>query len=232
MPEEKKVEDKQIEEEKKIDEKDFFVDLLNPEDDEDETDDDEQKKKAAEEAKAKDEEEQRRKNKDAEEARKRREAEAKAKAEADAKAAEEASRKQTSKETPNENVNKLGEQLVEFKKKYPDVELVELDKDANFKKYIEGKLLGRKDFTGLYEEYVELRQSLSGKSQEEIRQSYERKAAASSGSSKTTTSDTPDVYSEEELEKISKKLPYMSRAEADRVSAKLDKSIAFYENKK
>ncbi len=225
----------------------IFRDLLNEDEDEDdeeeneeesekkddeENDDDEEEKpdkpeKTPEELA----EEERLKNKNAEEARKRREAETKAekeKAEAEAKAASE------SKESEEENSQhkELGRQLVEFKKKHPEVELIELDKDASFKNYIEGKLLGKKDFTRLYEEYIELKQQLSGKNIEELRLSYQKKAAAgakppSGGSSNTDSS----VYTEAELRKISEELPYMSKEKANSIVEKLERSMKFYENK-
>src|SRR5690606_2755418 len=106
-------------------------------------------------------------------------------------------------EEESKQVQKLGEQLVDFKKKYPNVDLGELDEDKNFKRFIEGKLLGKKDFTQLYEEYLEVKAELSGKTTEEIKKNYERKAQSSSGSSIAKEITTPtDVYSEEEFKKL------------------------------
>lgn len=218
--------------EKKVDEElDLFKDLLDGDDDD----------LTAEEKTVADEE-QRRKNKDAEEARKRREAEAKAeaeksaaaKAEADRIASEKAKTETEAKEkTKNDRTNQLGEELLEFKKKYQNVELVELDKDVNFKKYIDGKLLGKKKFTELYEEYLELRSNLSGKTADEIRANYERKANVSTGSQAGPATTIPaDIYSEEELKRLADKLPFMHSKEVDKIETKLAKSIAYYENKK
>lgn len=232
-------------------EKDFFADLLDEEDfvDEDQNEDpDDENKKDGEgdpesetDSETKDgekdltEEEQRRKNKDAEEARKRREAEEKAKKEEEEKKKLEESKKSESDKKEAERTNKLGEQLVQFRNKYPDVDLGELDKDKSFKTFIDGKLLGKKDFTSLYEDYMNVRGELSGKSSEEIRQIHRKKQQASSGSSVGTTqqqSQTPDVYSEAELDKISQRLPLMSHDEAERVMEKFDRSIDFYKNEK
>lgn len=209
----------------------FFQDLLEEIDDDLEEDNQEesqeQEKEKTEEEKL---EEERRKNKDAEEARKRREAEAKAKAEEEArlKAEEEAKKQNESKRQKTEK--DLGDQLVDFKKKYPDADLATLDKDTHFKRYIDGKLLGKKDFTALYEEYLDMRSSLSGKTAEEIRTNYERKAQSSSGSSTSAGGTKPnvDVYSEEELRKISERLPFMSRQEAAKIDEKLNRSINYY----
>lgn len=204
----------------------FFEDLFEEDDSEE---DEESSKKVKDEKGEKGEgesgtdeqaeEEQRRKNKDAEEARKRREKEAKEK-------------KEESKVDPKaDKVNKLGEQLVDFKEKYPDVDLVELDKDENFKRYIDGKILGKKHFSKLYEEYLGFKSSLSGKSEEELKLNYQRKKESSTGSQKSKEIVPDDVYSETELEKISSKLPYMTRQQARAVEEKINKSIKFYEKK-
>lgn len=223
------------------DDDDFIKALLN-EDEDDDGEEDDEKKKA--------DEEQRKKNKDAEEARKRREAEAKAKAEADAKAKaqeeakakaeaeakakadEEEAKKKNQEESRAANEKKLGAELTQFKEKYPDVDLVELEKDKAFRKFIDGKLLGKKDFTSLYEDFVEVKSDLSGVTKDIIQKNYQ-KANSSSGSSQRGGGDIPtEIYSEDELARIAKKLPYMSRHEAAKIEAKYEKSIAYYESKK
>ena len=183
------------------------------------------------------EEEQRRKNKDAEEARKRRAAEAKSKAEAKteqpvASSEEKPVVEETPKpEEPKEpDVNRLGQQLVDFKAKYPEVDLANLDNDKAFKKFIDGKLLGKKDFTKLYEEYVELKAEITGVEQQIVQKNYQ-KAQSSSGSSISATTTADEVYSEEELRKISQRLPFMNPKEAAKIEAKLKKSIAYYEGR-
>ncbi len=216
------------------DDEDFISSLLN-DDDEDDDDDEEVKKKAAA-------EEERRKNKDAEEARKRREAEAKAKAEEEAKKkaeeealakakADEEAKKKDLDEDRSAKEKKLGEQLVEFKKKHPNVDLGELDKDKNFKRFIDGKLLGKKDFTGLYEDFVDFKSELGGVTKDIVQKNYQ-KANSSSGSSGKGGGEVPTgIYSEAEMDKIAQKLPFMSRQEAAKVTEKLEKSIAYYEKK-
>lgn len=199
--------------------------------------------------------EQRLKNKNAEEARKRREAEAKAKEQAQAKPVEEpkaeaeqpseqpapANKPATAEVKPEENasqqetqaqqVNKLGEQLVAFKQKYPTVDLAQLDKDTSFKRFINGKLLGKQDFTTLYEEFVSFKSELTGQDNSSVIQNYQKKAASSTGSSITTAPGNADVYSEQELQQISQKLPFMSPKKAAEIDAKLKRSIAFYDKK-
>lgn len=209
--------------EKKLAEEPFFKELI----------DTEVKEKTPEELKA--EEEQRIKNKNAEEARKRRESELKLKEEKkkEQEKVEQPKVEQPKVETPKQDeTNKLGEQLVSFKTKYPDVDLSQLDKDVQFKKYIDGKLLGKKDFTVLYEEYMELRSEISGTPKSEVQKNYERKAQSSSGSSvQTGVSNAQDVYSEEELSKLALRLPLMSDKEAKKIMEKFDKSIQFYKKK-
>lgn len=201
------------------------------------------------------EEKLRQKNKDAEEARKRREKEAKEKeeAEAQAKLAEEEKEKKAKEEAEElakqeaekkklenekeqknkEKVNRLGEQLVDFKKKYPNVDLAILDQDKNFNKFVDGKLLGKKDFTALYEEYLDFTSELSGKSKEDILQNHNIKSTSGTGKpNQQSNQENPDVYSENELEKVINKLPFMHPDEAKKVREKLSKSIDFYEKTK
>ena len=197
------------------------------------------------------EEQKRLKNKNAEEARKRREAEAKAKEEAEAKAKAEAEAKAKAEaeakakaeadekaraeagDVEKQNRDKLGQQLKEFKDKYPDIDLAELDKDVNFKRFINGKLLGKQNFTEIFEDYSSLRAEIQGEQTSAIQKRYQ-KAVASSGSSigKGGSVDTPtDVYSEAEMAAIAAKLPTMNPKAAKEATAKLERSIKFYDKK-
>lgn len=188
------------------------------------------------------EEAQRIKNKNAEEARKRREAEAKAQAEAqpveEAPAQEETAQEvkeepkvEEAAEKPKENnVNRLGEQLVEFKRKYPDIELQQLDEDKAFKRFIDGKLLGSKDFTALYEEFIDFKAELTGVESQTIQRNY-IKAQSSSGSSTSTSTTTGDIYSEEEMRQLSGRIPLMNPRDVAKIEEKLKRSIAYYDKK-
>lgn len=220
---------------------DFINSLLNPDgDDLDEQLDEEEKKRQ--------EEEQRRKNKDAEEARKRREAEAKAKQEAEEKAKQEEEKKakeeadlkrqeeerkakeEEDKKKRSANESRLGEQLVAFKEKHPDVDLAQLDKDTHFKKYIDGKLLGKKDFNELYDEYVEFRAGVSNTTRDIVEKNY-LKSKSGSGTSLTGGGEDggSDIYSVEELKRLAEKLPYMSPREAAKIEKKYERSMAYHE---
>lgn len=169
------------------------------------------------------------KNIDAEAKRKRLEAEAKAQKALEEKKAKEEAEAQKQKEAKEKQIGSLGKQLDEFKKDFPDVDLKELDKDKSFKRYIDGKLLGKKHFTDLYKEYLEVRSELSGKSKEEVETNYKKKADSSSGSSTPKSETNPnDVYSEEEYNQIIAKLPYMTDAEVRKVMDKFDKSTKYY----
>ena len=218
MPEEKDLEQVQDSDEQ------FINSLLG-------TDETEDEDAAAEEA-------QRIKNKNAEEARKRREAEAKAQADAQADAEEETpqevkeeSKVEEVKEKPKEtNVNRLGEQLVEFKRKYPDVELQQLDEDKAFKRFIDGKLLGSKHFTALYEEFIDFKAELTGVETQAIQRNY-IKAQSSSGSSTSTSTTTGDIFSEEEMKQLSVRIPVMNPKDVSKIEEKLKRSIAYYDKK-
>lgn len=174
----------------------------------------------SEEEKRRREEEQRRKNKNAEEARKRREREAKEK---------------KARDKLEEQRNELGRQLVDFKKKYPDIDLAALDNDKRFARFIEGKLLGKKDFTQLYEEYVDFVKEIGGTTGIDIQKEHMLKERSSSGSSRSSggyVSGGSDVYSERDLERIAARIPFMTEKEAMQVLPKFEKSIEFYKNKK
>jgi hypothetical protein len=203
-------------------EKDFFTDLLENEieDTDNEGDGDTEKESQKVQPKEETEDEaKRRKNKDAEEARKRREAEEKAQLEEEQKKKENASR-----------TNKLGEQLILFKQTYPDVDLKVLDGDVHFKRYIDGKLLGKKNFTELYEEFVSFKDSVSTKSSQVT--SNEVKANSSTGSQQSVGNNTGvDVYTEKELENIVRKLPLLSDKEARKVMEKFERSVLYYNKK-
>lgn len=220
-----------VDEKNLADDESFFQDLLDGFDDDEEEENDDSSDQQTEKEKEKEAESERIKNKNAEEARKRREAEAKAKKEAEEKAKLESEKK---KETRESNEEKLGKQLLEFTKKYPDVDLRELDNDPNFKRFIDGKLLGKKDFIELYEDFTALKKNLSGKSQEEIERDYYKKSRSAVGSLGTGASATNvgDIYSEDELEKLASRLPLMNDAEAEKIMAKFQKSIDFYSKKK
>jgi membrane protein involved in colicin uptake len=223
-----------------VNEQDLFKDLLE------DTDEDSEEEEKSEEEKKK-EEEERQKNKNAEEARKRREAEAKAKSDADAKAkadADAAAKAKAETETNGtdekakkneENRAKLGEQLIEFSKKYPDVKLTDLDKDKAFKQYIDEKLLGKKSFIQLYEEFVEVKKAISGNKDDKNEQDggEDPRANASSGSStgKGSGSGATDVYSEEEFDRLVSKIPFMSDNEFKKIEAKFNKSYSYYKKK-
>jgi len=174
----------------------------------------------SEEEKRRREEEQRRKNKNAEEARKRREREAKEK---------------KAQDKSEEQRNELGRQLVDFKKKYPDIDLAALDNDKRFARFVEGKLLGKKDFTQLYEEYVDFVKEIGGTAGIDIQKEHMLKERSSSGSSRSSggyVSGDTDVYSERDLEKIAARIPFMTEREVMQVLPKFEKSIEFYKNKK
>ncbi|MDA3931709.1 MAG: hypothetical protein PF513_03140 [Tenericutes bacterium] len=222
--------DKKVED---VKEEDFFNDVLDdPEEDDNEKELDDKGDGDIKDDTDDEEKERSQKNKDAEEARKRREAEEKAKKALEEKKAKEAEEAKKKTDVKEKQTQTLGKQLDKFKEARPDVDLKSLDDDKSFKKFINGKLLGKQDFTELYDEYVEVRAEMSGKSSDEVETNYKTKANASSGSTKSKTAQTTnDVYSEKEYNRIVAKLPLMSDEEAEGVMGKLDRSTDFYNKK-
>jgi uncharacterized membrane protein YqiK len=189
------------------------------------------KAKADEEAKAKAEAEA--KAKEVEEAKQKAEAEAKAKAEAEERAKKEAEDKARAEKDGKDPRKQLQTQLVDFVATHPNVDLKQLDADPLFKEYIDGKLLGKKNFTELYESYLEFRAKTGNSSKDDIAGNYAKKAESSSGSSSSRGAGTPsDFYSEEEMIKMAQKLPFMNPKDAAKVSDKLERSIAYHEKTK
>lgn len=182
----------------------------------------------ADEAAKKAEEEQRQKNKDAEEARKRREAEAKKAKTAD------------TPDTPDTPDEEKGadprEQVRELVKKYPNLDLRELDEDVDFQEYSKGKwVAGGKSITEIYEDYVSFRARISKEEEEVVKQRYARKSGPSlKGSSGGTggTQKSDDIFTIEEMESLSKRMPYMNPKEYESISSKYEKSIKYHKNKK
>lgn len=208
----------------------LFGELLDEidEDEEEETEEEETEEEESEESEEEKErkEKERQKNKDAEEARKRREKEEKEK-----KRLEDEKKAQEEKKETSTQV--LGKQLNDFTKKYPNINLKSLDDDKHFTRFISGKLLGKKDFTELYEEYIEFKKDLSGKSESDIVRDYEKKKQASPGSLGVGGADveTAEVYTKKELEDISAKLPFMTENQVAAVMAKYEKSIEYHSKK-
>lgn len=179
--------------------------------------------KAKEEAEAKAKAEQETKAKEEAEAKAKAEQEAKEKLESEARAKSESDKKQEGA------VMALSKQIADFKISHPDIDIVKLQKDANFSEYIRGKLLGNKTFTELFESYVEFVKRIGGKEPDGFKRNAEK---PSSGSANKGTTTPTDVYSEDELNKINQRLPFMSRQEAEKISDKLGRSLKYYQTKK
>lgn len=188
------------------------------------------------------------KKKNAEEAQKRRDREAKEKAEAEAKAkaeeeakakaeaeakakAEEEERKKAEEErAKSESASKqdsqvvlLAKQIADFKLKHPEIDLAKLQKDADFTEYISGKILGKKNFNELYEDYVGFVSRVGGKLPEEVMKNAFK---ASSGSSLKGAGNA-DIYSLDELNKKARHYASLSTEERE----KYHRSIAYHDKK-
>lgn len=233
----------------------FINSLLNPEDEvqppldveltEEQKAEAELKKKNAEEAEkrrireAKEKAELEAKEKAELEAKQKLEAEEKAKAEAEAKAKvddeakkkadEEAHAKSESEQKKATQVQVLAKQIADFKIKYSDVDIQKLQQDKNFTEYLDGKLLGKKSFTELFEGYSEFVKRIGGK--DLTTELSKNSAKPSSQSANKGLTPPSDIYSEEELNSLSKRLPFMHLKEYDKVSAKIARSVAYYNKK-
>lgn len=168
------------------------------------------------------------KNKNAEEARKRRESEAKAKAEAKAK--EEKANK-AKEETQVEEITPQ-QQVKDLITKYPNLDLGELDKNENFQEYLQGKWVkGGKSITNIYEAYLGYEARLTKKDKLEVEKQYQKKSTPSlKGSSGGTggTTKVEDVYTREELESLSAKMPYMNPKQYASIEEKYERSIKYH----
>lgn len=247
LEEDKKIEDIVDDKSKDDDDDKAFIDsLLNPKDEdkvqknlgEEMTDEQKAeealKKKNAEEAQkrrdreAKEKAEKEAKAKQEQDALAKAEAEAKAKAEEEAKKKleEEARAKSESDKQKENQVLELAKQISDFKIKHPEIDIQKLQKDANFNEYLSGKLLGKKSFTDLFESYSEFVKRVGGQNTSEL---YNKNAEKpSSGSAKKGTQVPDDIYSEEDMNRLAKKIPFMSRQELAKINDKLNRSVAYY----
>lgn len=225
------------------DDLDFINSLLNPEPEtETETELTEAEKAEAEALKKKNAEEaQKRREREAKEKAEKetRELEEKAKAEAEAKAkAEQEAKQKTEEETraksesekQRENqVTELAKQIADFRIKNPEIDIEKLQKDTNFTEYLSGKLLGKKTFTELFESYNAFVNRIGGVSPKEQYSKNADKPSSKSANKGTTLPE--DVYTEEEMERIARKMPFMSRQELEKINEKLNRSMAYYNKK-
>lgn len=176
------------------------------------------------------------KNKNAEEARKRRESEARAKAEAKAKEEAESKSKEEKPEADDETKEITPQQQVkDLITKYPTIDLGELDKNENFQEYLQGKWVkGGKSITEIYEAYLGYEARLTKKDKLEVEKQYQKKSTPSlKGSSGGTggTTKVEDVFTKEELESLSAKMPYMNPKQYASIEEKYERSIKYHKKK-
>lgn len=173
------------------------------------------------------------KNKNAEEARKRRESEAKAKAEAKAKE-EEANKAKEKTQVEDEEVEEITpqQQVKDLITKYPTIDLGELDNNENFQEYLQGKWVkGGKSITEIYEAYLSYEARITKQDKAEVEKQYQKKSTPSlRGSSGGTggTTKVEDVYTKEELESLSAKMPYMNPKQYASIEEKYERSIKYH----
>lgn len=172
------------------------------------------------------------KNKNAEEARKRRESEAKAKAEAKAK--EEADKAKEEPPVVDEESKEITpqQQVKDLITKYPNLDLGELDTNENFQEYLQGKWVkGGKSITEIYEAYLGYEARLTKQDKAEVEKQYQKKSTPSLRGSNGGTGGTTkveDVYTREELESLSAKMPYMNPKQYASIEEKYERSIKYH----
>ena len=80
---------------------------------------------------------------------------------------------------------------------------------------------------------MKLKSDFSGKTKKELQEIYRKKANSSSGSTVSKTkADTNDMYSEQEMDQLTRRMATMNDAEYNKVMEKYDRTLAFYKNKK
>jgi len=226
------------EDEDDFDDEAFMKSLLEEEEDQAKNMSEEEKRafnKNAEEKRKRLEEETKKKKAEEEAAKKKAEEEAaKKKAEEEAtakKVADEAEAAKKKAEAEKSRMDKLGAELNDFVKSHPNVNLAELDKDKSFKKFLDGKILGKKTFSDLYEDFVEMKADMTDTTKETVAKNYQ-KSQSSSGPSVKGAPTPSDIFSEDELKRLSEKVPFMNRHEYTKIEGKLNKSIDYYDKNK
>lgn len=211
------------------DDDDDFIQTLENLDKEDE--EEEKRKKEGE------EEALRIKNKNAEEARKRREAEEKARLEEEEakRLEEEGNEEKEEKPESTQGVAKdAKEQVKDLAAKYPDLDLKELDTNQDFQAFLDGKWhQGGKSITEIYEDFIGFQSRVTKKTKEEVENSYKRNPTPGikgSGGGTGGATKVEDVFSIEEIQAITEKLPTMNPRQYDEIEKKLERSIAHHRN--
>jgi chemotaxis protein histidine kinase CheA len=189
------------------------------------------------------EEEQREFNKKKEEERKAKEAEEKAKKEQEQKEAELAKQKEeeakkkaeeekAKQEKQDDNRQNATKDVRAFREKYPDVDVNELAKDKDFMR------LARREWgpdgstlIEVYEYYTDFVSRVSGKGKEDVGKTFTKKSTPSPKSGGGASGGKGDIYSEDDVKRIAKKMPTMTPKEYDAVIDKYLRSVAFYSKK-
>lgn len=174
-------------------------------------------------------EEQEEKNRNAEEARKRRELEAKQKQ-------EEEEQKKVEEEKPKEEVVSPQKQVKDLTTKYPELDLANLDSDQNFQEYLKGKWVkGGDSITTIYEKYLDFEARVTKNSKEEVEKKFKKPSTPSlKGGSGGNGSNggTNDVYSIQEMNELTRKMPNMNPQQYKKVEEKYNRSYAYHKNKR
>lgn len=200
--------------------------------------DNEESQENQDDEKAKAEEELKIKNKNAEEARKRREAEAKAKAEAEEKEEAKKENPKTKEEEEDSDEDEDDddvktkeltpqEQVKELANKHPDVDLGELDRNKDFQEYLQGKWhKNGKTITEIYEAFIDFETRISKKEKKEIESKYKKSGPSiKGGGGNGGNGKDEQIYSMEELQSISEKMPFMKPSEYAKIEEKFERSV-------
>jgi chemotaxis protein histidine kinase CheA len=119
-----------------------------------------------------------------------------------------------------------------FREKYPDVDVNELAKDKDFMR------LARREWgpdgstlIEVYEYYTDFVSRVSQKAKEDVASAYAKKGTPSLRGSGSSSGGIGDIYSEDDVKRIAKKMPTMTQKEYDAVIDKYLRSVAFYSKK-
>ncbi len=116
--------------------------------------------------------------------------------------------KQTKEETDKELKADWEKQQAEFTEKYPDLDLVQLQKDEDFIEYTESRV---GTLLSIYDAYVKFTSRRDQKTADEIRAKFKSKELLSTGTGKGSGSDTTGLTSQEKetLEQWNKQNPHL-----------------------
>lgn len=149
------------------------------------------------------------------------------------KEAEEKAELEKEKASKKERLQRLAsEDIKAFKEKYPDIDINSFKNDADLYKQIKTRWSPEgESLVEVYESHIDFVSRISQKAKEDVASAYAKKGTPSLRGSGSSSGGIGDIYSQDDVKRIAKKMPTMTQKEYDAVIDKYLRSVAFYSKK-